>query len=302
MTYLLLLLAFAGLWAVINYLIQKWTPLNQIWGNIMKNNISLNTVETSAKNNDSDLVPSNSDNSLEVINLVKDYKSGSSIIKAVDIPKLFIKKGEFMAIMGRSGSGKSTLLNLIGGLDQPTSGTVFLDGENLAKVKPSQLNLIRNQKIGFVFQDFNLIPTLTAMENVALTLKYNHQDLLTRERKALKALDSVGLKNRSNHFPDQLSGGERQRVTIARALVNNPTVVLADEPTGEVDTQTSEEIIGLMKDLNKKFGTTFIIVTHDPVIAKSTNRVLTLQDGQITADKRVIRAVNAETSQEDELV
>lgn len=303
MIFLLLFLAFVGLWLVINYLINKWTPLSTTVMNMMKRDSQENTPQALADMLlESSPTPASLGNSLEIQNLLKNYPSGGSSITAVDIPKLSIKKGEFMAIMGRSGSGKSTLLNLLGGLDKPTSGIVFLDGENLAAVKSKQLNLIRNRKIGFVFQDFNLIPTLTAQENVALPLKYTYEDPILREKRALKALDSVGLKNRRNHFPDQLSGGECQRVTIARALVNNPTVVLADEPTGEVDNQTSEEIINLMKDLNKKFGTTFIIVTHDPVVAKATNRVLTLQDGRITADKRVIRANFSETTTDDELV
>jgi putative ABC transport system ATP-binding protein len=300
MIFLLFLIAFIGLWIALNFLLKKvgfHLDLQKYVSSKVNGNSRPKKEEQKMEIEPAVYTPE-SDNALEIHDLIKTYPSGDSQIKAVDIPSLNIKKKEFMAIMGRSGSGKSTLLNLLGALDKPSKGVVFLDGKNLAGLSRQDLNHLRNTKIGFVFQDFNLIPTLTALENVALPLRYSDLPKIKHEEVASKALEGVGLKNRASHFPSQLSGGERQRVAIARALVNKPTVVLADEPTGEVDTTTSDSLINLMKDLNQKLGTTFIIVTHDPQVAKSTNRVLRIQDGQIISDKRVIKV----TAPEPELV
>jgi putative ABC transport system ATP-binding protein len=301
MIFLLLLVAFVTLWGLLNFLLNNWYEIFN--ANRSQNpEKALKEIKEPAPIEPPFPDPTSGNHSLEVSKLLKNYSLANEEIKAVDIPKLTVQKGEFLAIMGRSGSGKSTLLNLLGGLDRPTSGAVFLDGDNLASLKGSQLTDVRNKKIGFVFQEFNLIPTLTAQENVELPLRYSGLTKVERSKKALAALDSVGLKSRANHFPSQLSGGESQRVTIARALVNKPTVVLADEPTGEVDSQTSTQLVSLMKDLNKKLGTTFVIVTHDPIVAKATNRILSMQDGRIITDKNIVKLNSDILRVEDELV
>lgn len=304
MIYILFLIAFVALWIALNYLFSKmgtWKFDTSKLPSYKKAPEKVTVVEEIKQEEPAPEIVSPNRAGLEVQNLTKVYPSGKEKITAVDIPKLQIKKGEFMAIMGRSGSGKSSLLNLFGGLDKPTSGSVFLDGQDLAKASGGELNQIRNKKIGFVFQEYNLIPTLTAMENVRLPMEYTDTSAEEKDKRALKALSAVGLSDRANHFPSQLSGGENQRVTIARALVNNPTVVLADEPTGEVDTQTSAGIVSLMKDLNKKMGTTFVIVTHDPSLAKSTNRVVTLMDGKISSDRNVVK-INTSSPLEEDLL
>jgi putative ABC transport system ATP-binding protein len=220
-------------------------------------------------------------NVLETKNLTKHYHQGKFLIKALDGVDLSVKAGEFISIMGRSGSGKSTLLHLLGTLDQPTSGEVLLEGEKISSLPARKLPRIRRHKIGFVFQEYNLIPTLTALENVELPLKYaGRRD---RHELAQKALAEVGLSERVNHRPSELSGGEQQRVAIARAIVGKPAVILADEPTGEVDTHTAQEIINLMKKLNRELSITFIIVTHDPGVAAQTQRTIHLSDGKILA-------------------
>src|SRR4030042_3660487 len=206
---------------------------------------------------------------LETKDLNKHYESGKeNMVKALQGVSLQIQKGEFIAIIGPSGSGKSTLMHILGALDKPTSGQVLLDGEEISKKKISTLYKIRGRKIGFVFQGFNLIPTLTALENVMLAVDYSGRKT-NAKREAAEILAGVGLEKRLGHKPRELSGGEQQRVAIARALVNKPAIVLTDEPTGELDTQTSLEIIELLKDLNKKEGQTFVIVTHNSEIAKT---------------------------------
>lgn len=317
MIFLLYIIAFLGLWGVINFLLKSFQKGEWVWpkftlpalANLPKltlpqislANISLSSWKRLTKTEAKPKIGLKATTGVEIAQLVKEYPSGGEKITAVDIPSLAIKAGEFLSIMGRSGSGKSTLLNLLGGLDKPTTGVIYLDGEDLSTLKSGALSKIRNQKIGFIFQESNLIPSLTALENVELPLKYARISRKEKRERALKALDSVGLKKRVNHFPSQLSGGEAQRVTIARALVNEPSLVLADEPTGEVDSQTSNEIIALMKDLNKKLGTTFIIVTHDPLVAHATNRILRLQDGKVISDKKIIK-IDGSIQSEVELV
>lgn len=229
------------------------------------------------------------DLALEVKNLQKHYFQGDTLVKALDGVDLQIHHREFVAIMGRSGSGKSTLLNMLGGLDRPSSGEVLLDGQDIATLPSRKLVKVRRNKIGFVFQQFNLIPTLTALENVEMPLHYAGISGKKRGALAKKALEEVSLGHRTSHRPNQMSGGESQRTAIARALVNKPSIILADEPTGEVDSHTAESIIDLMKKLNRELGATFIIVTHDPAVASHTNRIIRLSDGKIESDEPVKR-------------
>lgn len=218
---------------------------------------------------------------LEIKGLSKVYKMGSVEVKALDGVDLQVETGDFIAIMGRSGSGKSTLLNMIGCLDQPTAGSINIDGQEITLVKKSNLPRIRREKIGFVFQQHNLLPTLTALENVMLPLKYTGATKAKAKQMALEALTKVGLADRTHHKPTEMSGGQQQRVAIARALINNPAIILADEPTGAVDTQTAKDIIGLMRQLNQKNQQTFIIVTHDSLVAEATDKVIKMTDGKI---------------------
>jgi len=218
---------------------------------------------------------------LEVKNLHKYYEIGKeNAVKALQGINLQIKKGEFTAIIGPSGSGKSTLMHIMGALDTATKGEVWLDGEEISKKKISGLYKIRGRKIGFIFQGYNLISTLTALENVMLAVEYSGRKN-NAKKEATEILTDVGLGKRLNHKPNELSGGEQQRVAVARALVNQPAIVLADEPTGELDTQTSLEIINLLKELNKKENQTFVLVTHNPEIAKTCRRIIKLRDGKI---------------------
>src|SRR4030042_5465359 len=218
---------------------------------------------------------------LEVKNLHKYYEIGKeNAVKALQGINLQVKKGEFTAIIGPSGSGKSTLMHIMGALDTATKGQVWLDGEEISKEKISGLYKIRGRKIGFIFQGYNLIPTLTALENVMLAVEYSGRKN-NAKKEATEILTDVGLGKRLNHKPNELSGGEQQRVAVARALVNQPAIVLADEPTGELGTQTSMEIITLLKDLNKKENQTFVLVTHNPEIAKTCRRIIKLRDGKI---------------------
>jgi len=218
---------------------------------------------------------------LEAKDLHKYYQlSKENVVKALQGINLQIKKGEFTAVIGPSGSGKSTLMHIMGALDTATKGQVWLDGEEISKKKISGLYKIRGRKIGFIFQGYNLITTLTALENVMLAVEYSGRKN-NAKKEATEILTNVGLGKRLNHKPNELSGGEQQRVSVARALVNKPAIVLADEPTGELDTQTSMEIINLLKDLNKKENQTFVIVTHNPEIAKTCNRIIKLRDGKI---------------------
>lgn len=213
----------------------------------------------------------------------KIYKVGESTVAALNGVDLHIKKGEFAAIMGPSGSGKSTLMNILGCLDRPSIGSYILDGEEVAKLGDDDLALTRNKKIGFVFQNFNLLSRISALENVALPLVYAGVDKKTRLERAEKLLDSVGLGDRQDHMPNELSGGQRQRVAIARALVNDPRIIMADEPTGNLDSKSSIEIMALFKALHAE-GKTIILVTHEPEIAEYAGRQLTVRDGKLVGD------------------
>ena len=218
---------------------------------------------------------------IEVVDLKKYYRMGPVLVKALDGISLRIEDEEFMSVMGPSGSGKSTLLNILGALDKPTSGTVYFDGINLARVDESVLYQLRRKKVGFIFQSFNLIPTLSALENVLIPLVPTRISKMEKYKRAKELLETVGLGDRILHKPSEMSGGEQQRVAVARALVNRPSLVLADEPTGNVDSKTGAEIIKLLRDLNQNMGTTLVVVTHDPEIGKLTERVIRLKDGEI---------------------
>ncbi|MFK9090406.1 ABC transporter ATP-binding protein [Bacillus salipaludis] len=217
---------------------------------------------------------------IQISNLMKTYKLGGETVHALNKVSIQIEKGEFLAIIGPSGSGKSTLMNMIGCLDRPQSGRYLLDGKDIGKMNDNQLATIRNQKIGFIFQNFNLLTKLTALENVELPLLYSGVPAKERRERALEGLNKVGLKDRGGHLPTQLSGGQQQRVAIARALVGNPAILLADEPTGALDSKTSKEILLVMKELNE-LGHTIILITHDLVIAKQAKRIVAIQDGQL---------------------
>ena len=210
----------------------------------------------------------------------KDYKMGKVIVNALKDINIKIYKGELIAIMGPSGSGKSTLMHILGCLDTPTSGKYFLDNMEISKLKSSKLAQIRNKKIGFVFQTFNLLPHLNIQKNVELPLLYAGLSAKKRKKRAIEILESVGLGDRLKHKPSELSGGQRQRVAIARALVNNPNIILADEPTGNLDTGSGSDILSIFKELNDD-GHTIIIVTHDPTVANSCGRVIKIIDGNI---------------------
>jgi putative ABC transport system ATP-binding protein len=220
---------------------------------------------------------------IELKNAGKKYQQGSREVHALRSISLFIKKGEFLSIMGPSGSGKSTLLNLIGGLDQPSTGQIFIDNRPLHGISDNELTLIRRKRIGFIFQFFNLLPVLTAIENVSLPLLLDGAPLSEIKPKAVALLEQVGLGGRAEHRPEQLSGGEMQRVAIARALITNPAVLLADEPTGNLDSHTSEEIFMLLKSLHEQ-GQTIVMVTHDPKAAAYGSRIITLKDGALSED------------------
>jgi putative ABC transport system ATP-binding protein len=222
---------------------------------------------------------------VEARDLVKIYPMGATQVHALRGLNLTIEAGEFMSVMGPSGSGKSTLLNLVGCLDTPTTGTVVLDGVDVAKVRRSRLPAIRREKVGFVFQQFNLLGHLTALENVMLPLRYADVKRREARKRAEKLLTHVGLGDRMTHRPLEMSGGEQQRVAVARALVNHPAIVLADEPTGELDSTTAAEIMALLRALNEE-GQTFIIVTHDPSMAALTNRTVHLKDGHVEREER----------------
>ncbi len=217
--------------------------------------------------------------------LKKTYTLGAVKVEAVRDVSIVVKEGELVSIMGASGSGKSTLMHLLGCLDTPTSGKYFLDGEDVFTLNENKIAEIRNKKIGFVFQTFNLLPHLNVLENVLLPVIYNVGGKLNEARERAKyLLSNIGLGERINHLPNQLSGGERQRVAIARALINNPVIVLADEPTGNLDTKTGLEIIKILRELNEKRGVTEIIVTHDPYITQFTQRTIYISDGKIKGE------------------
>jgi putative ABC transport system ATP-binding protein len=221
---------------------------------------------------------------IETKNLTKTYQMGEVQVHALRDVSLQVKQGEFLAIMGPSGSGKSTLMNILGCLDQPTSGDYFLTGDAVARLDDNRLAKIRGEQIGFVFQNFNLLPRTNALHNVELPLIYSGIGRRERHRRAEAALSLVGLGDRVHHKPNELSGGQQQRVAIARALVSQPAIILADEPTGNLDTQSSREIISILQQLNQEQGITIIFVTHERDIAKRTRRVVRLVDGRIVSD------------------
>jgi len=221
---------------------------------------------------------------LETKALHKRYELGEHSVNALDGVEFIVEEGEFVAIMGPSGSGKSTLLHLIGGLDQPSNGEVTLNGQRLSLMKDKQITLMRRRNIGFVFQFFNLLPTLSAQENITLPLLIDGKKLNLYEERLDTILDLIGLRERRNHKPEQLSGGEQQRVAIARALITEPAIVLADEPTGNLDSKTGMTIMRLLRRSCEKLGQTIIVVTHDPRAASTSDRVVFLRDGQITSE------------------
>jgi putative ABC transport system ATP-binding protein len=238
------------------------------------------------------LVPTGEPPVIRIRGVTKTYALGNNTVHALRGVDLDVHRGEFVSIMGPSGSGKSTLMNVIGCLDQPTSGTYELDGRETSRLKDDDLAVIRNQKIGFIFQMFNLLPRTSAVEQVELPLVYAGR----KDRRALAtaALASVGLENRMHHKPSELSGGQQQRVAIARALVTDPAILLADEPTGNLDSRSSEEIMALLQKLNRERGITIVFVTHEPDITQHMQRAIHIRDGRIVRDERIERPLNAE--------
>jgi putative ABC transport system ATP-binding protein len=225
---------------------------------------------------------------IEISNLKRDFALGNQIVKVLKGIDLNVNKNEYVALMGPSGSGKSTLMNLIGCLDTPTSGKYVLNNKDVSELTDDELAEIRNQEIGFVFQTFNLLPRSTALDNVSLPLVYAGLDKSSRDRRATEVLTQVGLSDRMDHRPNQLSGGQRQRVAVARALVNNPSIILADEPTGNLDSKTSVEIMKLFEEIHRN-GNTIIVVTHEEEIAEHAERIIRLTDGMITSDEKTER-------------
>jgi putative ABC transport system ATP-binding protein len=221
---------------------------------------------------------------IEITDLRKVFKMGENEVHALDGVSLNVQKGEMISIMGPSGSGKSTLMSIVGCLDVPTSGSYLLDGSAVEKMKDTQLADVRGRKIGFVFQQFNLLARTSALENVLLPLSYTNMRPRQARERALQALEMVGLKERVKHSPNELSGGQQQRVAIARALVNNPAILIADEPTGALDSKTGAEIMDLFQSLHRDLGQTIIMVTHDSFVARHTDRIIRLVDGRITSD------------------
>lgn len=220
---------------------------------------------------------------IEVKNLNKIYGSGEAEVKALKNINLNIEQGEFVAIVGQSGSGKSTLLHLIGGVDIPSSGEVIIDGKNIYKLKEKELSILRRRKLGFIFQFFNLIPVLTAQENIEMPVLLDNEKIDKKYMNEL--LRILGLEERKNNYPSQLSGGQQQRVSIGRALANKPSIILVDEPTGNLDSKNSKEVLELLKYCAKKYNQTLILITHDINIAKSADRVITIEDGEIISDE-----------------
>ncbi|HHT20277.1 MAG TPA: ABC transporter ATP-binding protein [Tissierellia bacterium] len=226
-------------------------------------------------------------NILEVKNLSKHYGQGETLVKALDDVSFSIEKGDFVAIIGPSGSGKSTLMHLIGGVDQPTSGKVFIDGQDIYQLSEDNLAIFRRRQVGLIYQFYNLIPILNVEENLKLPLLLDRQKIDQGQFQSL--VEQLGLTDRLNHLPNQLSGGQQQRVSIGRALIYSPAIVLADEPTGNLDSEASQEIIRLLEDSNQKYNQTIVIITHDERIAMRAKRVLTMKDGQVVRDERVRR-------------
>ena len=222
---------------------------------------------------------------LQTINVRKEFKMGQVTVHALRGVSMAVKKGEFMGIIGPSGSGKSTLLGLIGGLDTPTDGQVIIDNVDITRMDEAALTRVRNEKIGFVFQFFNLVPTLTAVENVALPIQFARNRQFNPTKRAKELLALLGLQDRMNNRPSQLSGGQQQRVAIARALANNPAIVLADEPTGSLDSESGAVVMRTLRDVQQRLGTAVIIVTHDPGIASQMDRIVALQDGLVATDQ-----------------
>lgn len=219
---------------------------------------------------------------LKVENLTKTYGSGENLVNAVDDVSFSVENGEFVAIVGASGSGKSTLLHLIGGVDRPTSGKIFVDGNDISKMNDDKLAVFRRRQVGIVYQFYNLIPILTVEENITLPCDLDGRGV-DRERLEM-ILDSFGLRARRKHLPNQLSGGQQQRTSIARALINNPSLVLADEPTGNLDSKSSEEVMSILKMCNQSYGQTVIMITHNLDIAKQADRIITISDGKIVEE------------------
>lgn len=220
---------------------------------------------------------------IQLIDIYKIYQMGTTEVRANDGINLSINRGEFVAIVGKSGSGKSTIMNIIGALDVPTSGQYILNGEDVSKMRGDELAAIRNKMIGFIFQQYNLLPKLSILENVELPLLYAGINKKKRKQIAMEALEKVGISDKCKNRPNQLSGGQQQRGAVARALAGRPSLILADEPTGALDSKTSEELLGFLKELNEE-GNTIVLITHDHSIAQEANRIVTLYDGKITFD------------------
>jgi len=229
---------------------------------------------------------------IDIKNLDKVYKNGKIEVRALKKVNLSVEKGELISVMGPSGSGKSTLMNILGCLDRATSGSYILDGMEISKLNEVELAKIRNLKIGFVFQSFNLLPRMTALKNVELPMIYARVSAKERRKRAEYALERVGLKDRMHHKPNEMSGGQKQRVAIARALVNDPAIILADEPTGNLDSFSGEEIMSVFQGLNRE-GVTIVLVTHEPDIAQHTNRIVSFRDGILMSDVKVERPLDA---------
>jgi putative ABC transport system ATP-binding protein len=233
---------------------------------------------------------------ISVRSLVKIYQVGEHVVKALRGVNLEVQRGEFLAVSGPSGSGKSTFMHIVGCLDRPTSGQYLLDGQDVSRMSKDALAAVRNRKIGFVFQGFNLLARTSALDNVELPLLYGGGGMKGAERRkrAMEVLTAVGLADRWDHHPNQLSGGQQQRVAIARALINNPSILLADEPTGNLDTRTSIEVMGIFQRLNRERGITVVLITHEPDIAEYGTRTVMFRDGQVVADRAVARRRDAQ--------
>lgn len=222
---------------------------------------------------------------LQVVGLTKTYGKGDAMVKALDDVSFTVKKGEFVAVVGASGSGKSTLLHLLGGVDRPTSGKVLIDGKDIFALNESNLAIFRRRNVGIVYQFYNLIPTLTAEENVSLPRLLDGRKPDAEKLRSI--LETIGLSDRAKHLPNELSGGQQQRVSVGRALINDPAIILADEPTGNLDSKVSREIIDLLKLSNKRYNQTLLVITHDEKIAMQADRVITVSDGKILRDEEV---------------